>query len=174
MTPFECPTLVPTLLLAGGRSQGARPVGSPAMKTLYTARAHNQGGRDGRATAADGNPDLVIKPPQELGGPGDMPEATNPEELFALGFGACFLSALSLVARSQKISAKEFTIDSAVDLVQEDDGGFGVAVELHGTLPGVEDDQAAELMRTAHGVCPYSKATRGNIEVRLFVGDRAL
>ena len=76
------------------------------MQTLYTARAHNQGGRDGRATAADGHPDLVIKPPQELGGPADLPEATNPEELFALGFGACFLSALSLVARQQKISAR--------------------------------------------------------------------
>ena len=142
------------------------------MKTLYTARAHNKGGRDGRATAADGHPDLVIKPPAELGGPSDLPESTNPEELFALGFGACFLSALSLVARSQKISAKEFTIDSAVDLVQTDDGGFGVAVELHGTMPGVDDDKAAELMHTAHKVCPYSKATRGNIDVRMFVGDR--
>ena len=141
------------------------------MKTLYTARAHNQGGRDGRATASDGSPDLEIKPPKELGGP-DSPDATNPEELFALGFGACFLSALSLVARGQKISAKEFTIDSAVDLVQTDDGGFGVAVELHGTMPGVDDDKAAELMQTAHKVCPYSKATRGNIDVRLYVGDR--
>ena len=121
---------------------------------------------------ADGHPDLVIKPPVELGGPSDLPEATNPEELFALGFGACFLSALSLVARGQKISAKEFTIDSAVDLVQTDDGGFGVAVELHGTMPGVDDDKAAELMHTAHKVCPYSKATRGNIDVRMFVGDR--
>jgi len=141
------------------------------MKTLYTARAHNTGGRDGRARAADGSPDLLIKPPRELGGP-DEPEATNPEELFALGYGACFLSALSLVARQQKISAKEFSIDSAVDLVQTDDGGFGVAVELHGTLPGVEDEQAAELMRTAHKVCPYSRATKGNIDVRLYVGDQ--
>ena len=116
------------------------------MKTLYTARAHNKGGRDGRATAADGHPDLVIKPPAELGGPSDLPEATNPEELFALGFGACFLSALSLVARGQKISAKEFTIDSAVDLVQTDDGGFGVAVELHGTMPGVDDDKVCALL----------------------------
>src|SRR3954465_10021711 len=133
------------------------------MKTLYTARAHNSGGRDGRATASDGQPDLVIKPPKELGGP-DNPEATNPEELFALGYGACFLSALSLVARSQKISAKEFAIDSAVDLVQTDDNAFGIAVELHGTLPGVDDQQAAELMKTAHKVCPYSRATRGNID----------
>src|SRR5439155_1132724 len=144
------------------------------LRSKLAARAHNKGGRDGRATAADGHPDLVIKPPAELGGPSDLPEATNPEELFALGFGACFLSALSLVARGQKISAKEFTIDSAVDLVQTDDGGFGVAVELHGTMPGVDDDKAAELMHTAHKVCPYSKATRGNIDVRLFVGDRAV
>src|SRR5918912_221914 len=142
------------------------------MKTLYSARAHNQGGRDGRATAADGNPDLVIKPPQELGGPADMPDATNPEELFALGFGACYLSALSLVARQQKISAKAFEIDSRVDLVQDGESGFAVAVELRGTLPGVDDEQAAELMRTAHSVCPYSKATRGNIDVRLYVGDQ--
>lgn len=139
------------------------------MNVLYTARAHVSGGRDGRATSSKGSPDLTIKPPQELGGP-DMPEASNPEELFALGYGACFLSALSLVARSQKISAKEFTIDTAVSL-QEDGGAFGISAELHGTLPGVEDDAAAELMKTAHTVCPYSKATRGNIEVRLFLGD---
>jgi lipoyl-dependent peroxiredoxin len=137
---------------------------------LYTARAHNTGGRDGRAVADDGFPDLVIKPPKELGGP-EMPEATNPEELFALGFGACYLSALSLIARSQKISAKAFEIASRVDLVQDGERGFAIAVELRGTLPGVEDGQAAELMRQAHKVCPYSRATRGNIEVRLFVGD---
>ena len=141
------------------------------MKALYTAGAHNTGGRDGRARAADGNPDLVIKPPPELGGPADQPESTNPEELFALGYGACFLSALSLVARGQKISATAFEIDSKVVLGQEDDGGFGLAVELHGTLPGVEPGKAAELMKTAHTVCPYSRATRGNIEVALFVGE---
>ncbi len=141
------------------------------MKTLYTAGAHNTGGRDGRARALDGNPDLLIKPPQELGGPADMPEATNPEELFALGYGACFLSALSLVARGEKISAKAFEIDSRVVLGQEDGGGFGLAVELHGTMPGVEAETAAELMRTAHTVCPYSRAVKGNIDVALFVGE---
>src|SRR2546423_12448981 len=124
------------------------------------------------ATAGGAPPALATRPPEELGGPADLPEATNPEELFALGFGACFLSALSLVARQQKISAKEFTIDSAVDLVSEDDGGFGVAVELHRTLPGVEDDKAADLMRTAHKACPSSRATRGTIDVRLVVGDQ--
>jgi lipoyl-dependent peroxiredoxin len=140
------------------------------MNVLYTARATANGGRDGRATSADGHPDLLLKPPPEMGGPSDQPEATNPEELFALGFGACFLSALSLVARQQRISAKAFRIDSAVS-IGEQDGAFGLAVELHGTLPGVEDDKAAELLRTAHTVCPYSRATRGNIEVRLFLGD---
>src|SRR3982751_5501460 len=112
---------------------------------LYTARAHTTGGRDRSAATPAGRIDLLIKPPKEMGGP-DEPEATNPEELFALGYGACFLSALSLVARSQKISAKAFHIDSAVSLVH-DEGGFSVAVELHGELPGVDADRAAELMR---------------------------
>ncbi len=144
------------------------------MNVIYTAKARATGGRDGRATSADGHPDLLLKPPAAMGGPADQPEATNPEELFALGYGACFLSALSLVARGQKISAKAFTIDAAVSIGSDDDGGFGLAVELRGELPGVEADKAAELMRTAHTVCPYSKATRGNIEVKLFVGDEAL
>jgi Ohr subfamily peroxiredoxin len=139
------------------------------MKKLYTARAHNKGGRDGRATAADGHPDLVIKPPREMGGPGD-PQATNPEELFALGYGACFLNALSRVARLQKISAKDFRIDSAVSFLKEG-SEFSIAVELRAEMPGVDAARAAELVRTAHTVCPYSKATRGNIPVRLFVGD---
>ena len=143
------------------------------MDVLYTAHAHCKGGRDGRATGADGHPDLLIKPPAEMGGPADQPEATNPEELFALGYGACFLSALTLVSRQQKISAKEFTIDSAVAIGPEGKG-FGLEVELHGTLPGVDDEKAAELMHTAHQVCPYSNATRGNIEVKLFLGDKAL
>jgi osmotically inducible protein OsmC len=144
------------------------------MNVLYTAKARATGGRDGRATSADGHPDLLLKPPPAMGGPADQPEATNHEELFALGYGACFLSALSLVARGQKISAKAFTIDSAVSIGSDDEGGFGLAVELHGDLPGVDPDKAAELMRTAHTVCPYSKATRGNIEVVLFLGDQAL
>jgi len=141
------------------------------VKPLYTAGAHVTGGRDGRARAADGAPDLVIKPPPELGGPDDQPGATNPEELFALGYGACFLSALSLVARSEEISAQAFEMDSRVVLGQEDDGGFALSVELHGTLPGVEPGKAAELMKSAHTVCPYSKATQGNIGVALFVGE---
>jgi osmotically inducible protein OsmC len=143
------------------------------MTALYTAKAHITGGRDGRATSADGHPDLLLKPPQALGGP-DEPEATNPEELFALGYGSCFLSALQFAARSQKMSAKEFTMDSAVHLVQDGERGFAVAVELHGTLPGVEREKAVELMHLAHKGCPYSKATRGNIDVQLFLGDEPI
>lgn len=143
------------------------------MKPLYTAHATATGGRDGRATSNDGHPDLLLKPPKEMGGPDDI-EATNPEELFALGYGACFLSALSLVALSQKISAKAFTIESGVTLGEDDAGAFAIAVELRGTLPGVDAEQAATLMRQAHDMCPYSKATRGNIEVALFVGAQAV
>src|SRR2546423_1358762 len=124
------------------------------MKTLYTARAHNEGGRDGRATAADGNPDLVIKPPAELGGPSDMPEATNPEELFALGFGACFLSALSLVARQQKSSATEFPIDSAAG------GGRGGAGGGRGwASPGTVG--ASALSGTARRATPGGSSRTG-------------
>jgi osmotically inducible protein OsmC len=139
------------------------------VNVLYTAHARTVGGRDGRSTAAGGSPDLLLKPPVEMGGPEGV-DATNPEELFALGYGACFLSALSLVARGQKISAKAFTIDSAVSLT-EDDGKYDVAVTLTGTLPGIERDQAEALMHQAHEVCPYSRATRGNIDVELAVAD---
>ena len=142
------------------------------MKVLYTAEATSTGGRDGRAQSSQGNLDLSLKPPKELGGPeGD---ATNPEQLFALGYSSCFLSALSLIARSQKISAKEFTVTTRVDLGQTDDGGFGIQAELDCNMPGVEQDKAEELVRQAHHVCPYSKATRGNIEVGLLAGGRRI
>jgi osmotically inducible protein OsmC len=143
------------------------------MDPLYTAHATASGGRDGRATARSGSPDLSLKPPAELGGPSDQPDATNPEELFALGYGACFLSALQFSAGAKKLRTSKFTIDSAVSLGR-DDSGFGIAVELHGTLPDVDRETAAELMHTAHQECPYSRATRGNIEVKLFVGDEEI
>lgn len=141
------------------------------MNALYTATAHCVGGRDGRATAGDGFPDVAIKPPPELGGPADQADATNPEELFALGYGACFLSAISLVARKQKISARKFEMHSRVVLGSEEDGRLDLAVELHATLPDIDPEKAAEMVRAAHGVCPYSRATRSNIDVKLFVGD---
>jgi lipoyl-dependent peroxiredoxin len=142
------------------------------VKVLYTAEAMATGGRDGRAKSAEGNLDLSLKPPKELGGPGGDP--TNPEQLFALGYGACFLSALSLIARMQKISAKEFSVRSRVDLGQTEDMSFGIQAELHCELPGVEQDKAEELVRTAYQHCPYSKATKGNMQTALFVGEKRL
>jgi Ohr subfamily peroxiredoxin len=142
------------------------------MEALYTAHATAKGGRDGITRSSDGVLDLKLATPKEMGGPGGE-GATNPEQLFAAGYGSCFLSALSLVARSQKISAREFSVTAAVT-IGKDDGGFGLAVELRSELPGVDEETAAELVRKAHEVCPYSKATRGNIEVALSVGDAQL
>src|SRR5690348_2069646 len=111
------------------------------MNELYVAHAHNTGGRIGRATASDGFPDLRMDRPVELGGPQDQDGVTNPEELFALGYGACFLSALQFMARQEKISAKEFEIHSVVRMLGEESGKITLAVELHGTLPGLEEDK---------------------------------
>jgi len=140
------------------------------LKVLYTAEATVTGGRDGRARTSEGNLDLSLKPPKELGGPGGEP--TNPEQLFACGYGACYLSALSLIARMQKISAKEFSVNAKVDLGQTDDGGFGIQAELHCDLPGVDPEKAEELVRTAYDHCPFSKATRGSMRTDLFIGDQ--
>jgi lipoyl-dependent peroxiredoxin len=140
------------------------------MRTVYTARALATGGRDGRVATARGYPDHVVKPPVELGGPADADAtATNPEELFALGYAACYLNALQYAARLQRTSAKAFRIGISVHLMQGDEG-FTLAVDLDGELPGVDPATAAELMHAAHATCPYSRATRGNIDVRLLVG----
>jgi lipoyl-dependent peroxiredoxin len=140
------------------------------LKVLYTAEATATGGRDGRARTPEGNLDLSLKPPKELGGPGGEP--TNPEQLFAAGYGACFLSAVSLIARMQKISAKDFSVNAKVDLLSTDDGGFGIRSELHCELPGVDPDKAEELVRAAYGACPYSKATRGSMVTARFCGGQ--
>jgi lipoyl-dependent peroxiredoxin len=136
--------------------------------SVYSAKGHIEGGREGRATAERGTPDLLLAPPAALGGPDEPGEATNPEELFALGYGACFLSTLQFVARSRKISAKAFTLDSHVDLNSVDDG-FQLSVGLDAKMPGVDPAVGAELMHEAHGACVYSKAVRGNIDVTLSV-----
>ena len=140
------------------------------MKVLYTAEATATGGRDGRARTPEGNLDLSLKPPKELGGPGGEP--TNPEQLFAAGYGACFLSAVSLIARMQKISAKEFSVNAKVDLLSTDDGGFGIQAALHCELPGVDQEKAEEIVRTAYRACPYSRATRGSMVTALYCGGR--
>ena len=133
-------------------------------KTLYTAEATVTGGRiEGRGRTSDGALEVDIRVPEALGGPGG---GTNPEQLFAVGYASCFESALSLVARRQKVEAGDATVVSRVHLQPTEERGFKLAVEMDVNLPSVEDaDQAAELVRTAHKVCPYSNATRGNIEV---------
>jgi osmotically inducible protein OsmC len=137
------------------------------FNVIYTAEATSTGGRDGNVKSSDGNIDVLIKPPRELGGP-DV-QATNPEQLFAAGYSACFLSAVSLLARMQKISAKEFTVDCRVDLGANEDGSFDIAAHLDAHLPEIERDKAHQLVRSAHKRCPYSRATRGNIDVEVLV-----
>jgi Ohr subfamily peroxiredoxin len=134
---------------------------------IYTAEASVTGGRlRGHATTSDDGLEVDLRVPKELGGEGG---GTNPEELFAVGFAACFEGALSTVARRQKVEADDAVIDSKVSLVpNRGTKGFDIAVELHVTLPSIDDaDAAGEVVRAAHKVCPYSNATRGNIEMVL-------
>jgi Ohr subfamily peroxiredoxin len=136
-------------------------------KILYTAHAHVTGGRDGHGRSADGELEVDLRVPKEMGGTGG---GTNPEELFAVGYAACFESALAAVARRRPLDAGEVTIESAVSLLPTGDGGFRLAVTLDVSLPSVSDrETAADLVRGAHLVCPYSNATRGNIDVDLLL-----
>lgn len=136
------------------------------MKILYTAEATAWGGREGRAATTDALLDVTLAIPKELGGPGG---ATNPEQLFAAGYAACFHSALKIVARRAKVDADESAVTARVGLGATDGGAFGLEVELEAELPGVDHAVAEDLVRQAHQVCPYSNATRGNVEVTLTV-----
>jgi Ohr subfamily peroxiredoxin len=134
-------------------------------KVLYTAEAHVTGARaDGHGRTSDGVLEVDLRLPAEMGGDGS---GTNPEQLFAVGFAACFEGALGVVAARQKAEAGDVEIDSKVSLITTEERGYNVAVELHVALPSVEDGLAVELVRGAHEVCPYSNATRGNVEVTL-------
>jgi osmotically inducible protein OsmC len=142
------------------------------MKVLYTAEATITGGRDkGHGRTSDGVLDVQLRAPAELGG---EEAGTNPEQLFAVGYAACFESALKTVARREKVDADDVSIDSRVSLGPADERTFTLAVQLDVTLPGIDDDQAAELVQAAHKVCPYSNATRGNIDVALTANGRRL
>jgi lipoyl-dependent peroxiredoxin len=134
--------------------------------TIYTAQAHVTGGRaEGHGRTSDGNLEVDLRLPTEMGGQGD---GTNPEQLFAVGYAACFEGALGVAGRRAKVETGDVGIDSQVSLSPDGKGGFGLSVELDVTLPSVPDAEAAkELVRMAHTVCPYSNATRGNIEVKL-------
>lgn len=135
-------------------------------KIIYTAEASATGGRDGRARTSDGQVDVKLALPGEMGGNGD---GTNPEQLFACGYSACFLSALKFVAGKEKIAvSSEASITARVG-IGAIPTGFGLQVELRIALPGMARDQAQALVDKAHVVCPYSNATRGNIDVTLTV-----
>jgi Ohr subfamily peroxiredoxin len=134
-------------------------------KPVYTAEAHVTGGRiAGHGRTSDGVLEVDLRVPPELGG---EERGTNPEQLFAVGYAACFEGALATVARRKKLEAGDVEIDSRVDLVTGEDRSFTIAVDLAVTLPSVGDDEAVELVGAAHKVCPYSNATRGNIDVKL-------
>jgi lipoyl-dependent peroxiredoxin len=135
-------------------------------KVIYTAQAKVTGGRaEGHGVTSDDALDVQLRLPSELGGRGG---GTNPEQLFAVGYAACFEGALGAVARREKLDVGDVFIDSQVSLLPTEERGFKLAVSLDVSLPHIEDsDQAVELVAAAHKVCPYSNATRGNIEVRL-------
>ncbi len=137
------------------------------MDAIYTAVATATGdGRNGHATSEDGILDLDLRVPKEMGGPGG---ATNPEQLFAAGYSACFHSALKLVAGKDKLDVTGTEVSASVSIGTLDSGGFGLAVELDVHAPALDQDTAEKLVAAAHEVCPYSNATRGNIEVTLRV-----
>ena len=134
-------------------------------KAIYTAEAHVTGGRaEGHGETSDDALAVELRLPPEMGGEGG---GTNPEQLFAVGYAACFEGALSAVARRMKVDTGDVAIDSKVSLNPGEERTFVLSVELDVTLPSVDDDAAVELVRGAHKVCPYSNATRGNIEVTL-------
>lgn len=137
-------------------------------KVIYTAEATVTGGRaDGRGVTSDGMLDVSLRLPQEMGGDGS---GTNPEQLFAVGFAACFEGALAVVARRERAEVGDVSIDSRVSMLPTEERGFKLAVELDVSLPQVPDAEVAKrIVAGAHAVCPYSNATRGNIDVALTV-----
>ncbi|AMY23903.1 MULTISPECIES: organic hydroperoxide resistance protein [Nocardiaceae] len=139
------------------------------MKTIYTAEALATGeGRNGHARTSDGRLDLDLAIPEAMGGSGN---GTNPEQLFAAGYAACFHSALQMVARQDKADVTDSAVGARVDIGPNDQGGFQLAVTLEVTLPNLSRENAQALADKAHQVCPYSNATRGNIDVTVTVTE---
>ncbi|MBC5842212.1 organic hydroperoxide resistance protein [Flavobacterium sp. F-380] len=137
------------------------------MKTLYTAEATATGGRNGHVKSSNGILDVQVRMPRSLGGVND--DFANPEMLFAAGYAACFDSALNLVIKQESINAGETSVNAKISIGQLENGGFGLAGELAVNVPSVSQEKAQQLVEKAHQVCPYSNATRGNIEIKLIV-----
>jgi Ohr subfamily peroxiredoxin len=134
----------------------------------YTAEATATGGRDGRASTTDGTFEVKLATPKELGGQGG--EGNNPEQLFAAGYAACFIGAMKVVAAQEKVKVPtETSVTANVGIGPRSEGGFGLDVALRISLPGLDRAQAESIVEKAHQVCPYSNATRGNVDVRLTV-----
>ncbi|MGW2225004.1 organic hydroperoxide resistance protein [Streptomyces formicae] len=130
----------------------------------YTAVATAENGRDGRVASDDGKLDVVVNPPKEMGGSG---AGTNPEQLFAAGYSACFQGALGVVARKENADISGSTVTAKVGIGQNEAGGFGLEVAITAAIPNVDAATAQSLVEKAHQVCPYSNATRGNIKVEV-------
>ncbi|GAA1896820.1 organic hydroperoxide resistance protein [Streptantibioticus ferralitis] len=137
-----------------------------SVDVAYTAVATAENGRDGRVASDDGKLDVIVNPPKELGGSG---AGTNPEQLFAAGYSACFQGALGVVARQEKADISGSTVTAKVGIGKTAAGGFGLKVDISASIPNVDAETAKSLVEKAHQVCPYSNATRGNIEVTLSV-----
>lgn len=142
------------------------------VEKLFTAQAKAKGGRDGHVTTTNNVLDLDLSTPKEMGGPGKA-GATNPEQLFAAGYAACFEGALGVAARQAKVKLEGVTVEAFIGFGKAEDGGYGISADLHVNIPGVEQAQAEQLVEAAHGICPYSRATKGNIEVALHTTTNA-
>jgi lipoyl-dependent peroxiredoxin len=160
---------IPTL----SRESAGPDVEAEMARVLYTAEATVTGGRQsGHGRTSDGALDVQLRSPKEMGGEGG---GTNPEQLFAVGYAACFESALGVVGRRERAEVGDVSIISRVSLLPTAERGFSLAVELDVTLPQVQDrEQAARIVAAAHEVCPYSNATRGNIDVTLTANGHAI
>jgi len=151
------------------RSDAGYLLACMTLEIAYTAIAHaTGGGRDGHIVSEDGRLDLDTRPPKELGGSG---EGTNPEQLFAAGYAACFLSALHGSAKALGVDTTDAAVSASVGIGPNGDGGYGLAVELDVYMPNVPVDRRGEASDAAHAVCPYSNATRGNVEVTITIVD---
>ncbi len=139
------------------------------MQTLYTAEALSTGaGRQGHVRTTDGRIDVDLAPPKEMGGSG---EGSNPEQLFASGYAACFHSALLTLARKDKLDLGDSSVGALVGIGPDDEGGYQLEVTLEVVVPNLPHDEAVAIAEQAHQVCPYSNATRGNIDVTVTVTD---
>ncbi|MDB5846789.1 MAG: OsmC-like protein [Rhodoferax sp.] len=137
-------------------------------KVVYTAHAHTTGGREGNSKSSDGALEVTLSTPKEMGGAGGS--GTNPEQLFAAGYSACFMGAMKAVSGKLKIAVPaDASIDASVSFGPIENNAYGIAVKMEIHLPGLEADKAKELVAAAHHVCPYSNATRDNIEVDLVI-----